>query len=156
MLLKKIMNRGGRAQAAAQAAAAAQAQAQAQAQAGNDQHGGGNGAPAGGGGILPPSGLPMGNLTNVPLQGGGGGGGAIYGGPNNTPLRIKSTSIHLEYTITDTVLGLGINGKVLECRSKTTGQKYALKVKCFSVFSSCSYTLFFRFALLTTVSGNRC
>lgn len=128
MLLKKIMNRGGRAQAAAQAAAAAQAQAQAQAQAGNDQHGGGNGAPTGGGGILPPSGLPMGNLTNVPLQGGGGGGGAIYGGPNNTPLRIKSTSIHLEYTITDTVLGLGINGKVLECRSKTTGQKYALKV----------------------------
>lgn len=115
MLLKKIMNRGGRASAAAAAAAVA---------AQNEQQSGqqGPGAP------LPPSGLPMGNLTNM-ASNNQGGVNAIYGGPNNTPLRIKSTSIHLDYTITDTVLGLGINGKVLECRSKTTGQKYALKVK---------------------------
>ncbi|KAH7645028.1 MAP kinase-activated protein kinase 2 isoform X2 [Dermatophagoides farinae] len=44
------------------------------------------------------------------------------------PLRIKATSIYADYIMTDTVLGLGINGKVIECRSKLTGQKYAIKV----------------------------
>lgn len=127
MLLKKIMNRGGRASAAAAAAAAAQAAAQ------NEQPSGQQGT----GGALPPSGLPMGNVSNMSSTQGAV--NAIYGGPNNTPLRIKSTSIHLDYTITDTVLGLGINGKVLECRSKTTGQKYALKVKCLLVLSFFSF-----------------
>lgn len=44
------------------------------------------------------------------------------------PLMPKSTPIILEYTISDKVLGLGINGKVVECFNKKTGQKYALKV----------------------------
>ncbi|XP_050527414.1 MAP kinase-activated protein kinase 2 [Daktulosphaira vitifoliae] len=39
----------------------------------------------------------------------------------------KSTAIEYDYKISDNVLGLGINGKVLQCFSKTTGQKYALK-----------------------------
>jgi len=42
--------------------------------------------------------------------------------------QIKKTPIHTDYIITENVLGLGINGKVLECRSRVTGQKFALKV----------------------------
>ena len=49
------------------------------------------------------------------------------------PLRIKATSIYADYIMTDTVLGLGINGKVIECRSKLTGQKYAIKVMLFKL-----------------------
>lgn len=55
-------------------------------------------------------------------------------GPKQTDgvgaLKIKSSVIHSEYLVTDTVLGMGINGKVLECKSKATGKKYALKVLC--------------------------
>lgn len=40
----------------------------------------------------------------------------------------KSTPITDTYEISNTVLGLGINGKVVQCTSRTTGQKYALKV----------------------------
>lgn len=43
-------------------------------------------------------------------------------------LKIKTTLINNDYSITDKVLGLGINGKVVECRSKVTGQKFAIKV----------------------------
>lgn len=40
----------------------------------------------------------------------------------------KTTPITDSYEISNTVLGLGINGKVVECTSRTNGQKYALKV----------------------------
>lgn len=40
----------------------------------------------------------------------------------------KSAPITQEYIISEKVLGLGINGKVVECYSKKTRQKYALKV----------------------------
>lgn len=33
-----------------------------------------------------------------------------------------------DYEISGTVLGLGINGKVVQCFSRRTGGKYALKV----------------------------
>ncbi|XP_067129131.1 MAP kinase-activated protein kinase 2 [Centruroides vittatus] len=40
----------------------------------------------------------------------------------------KSSPLAQEYIISEKVLGLGINGKVVECYSKKTRQKYALKV----------------------------
>ncbi|KAI1296626.1 MAP kinase-activated protein kinase 2 [Halotydeus destructor] len=40
----------------------------------------------------------------------------------------KSHSIINDYSISDKVLGLGINGKVVECFSKVSGDKFALKV----------------------------
>ncbi|XP_055511054.1 LOW QUALITY PROTEIN: MAP kinase-activated protein kinase 2-like [Leucoraja erinacea] len=40
----------------------------------------------------------------------------------------KKNSITDDYKVTAQVLGLGINGKVLECYSKKTGEKYALKM----------------------------
>lgn len=43
-------------------------------------------------------------------------------------LKSKSTYILDEYSVTNKVLGLGINGKVVECIRKENGQKYALKV----------------------------
>ncbi|XP_069693899.1 MAP kinase-activated protein kinase 2 [Periplaneta americana] len=45
------------------------------------------------------------------------------------PLRTpKTTPITDDYEISNTVLGLGINGKVVQCYSKKTREKYALKV----------------------------
>lgn len=43
-------------------------------------------------------------------------------------LQIKKNAITDDYKVTSQVLGLGINGKVLEIFQKTTGDKYALKV----------------------------
>lgn len=43
-------------------------------------------------------------------------------------LEIKRNAVTDEYTISSQVLGLGINGKVLECTNKKTGEKCALKV----------------------------
>lgn len=40
----------------------------------------------------------------------------------------KTTPITDTYEISNTVLGLGINGKVVQCTSRTNSQKYALKV----------------------------
>ncbi|XP_017771520.1 PREDICTED: MAP kinase-activated protein kinase 2 isoform X2 [Nicrophorus vespilloides] len=40
----------------------------------------------------------------------------------------KTTPISVDYEISNNVLGLGINGKVVECFSKKTKEKYALKV----------------------------
>uniref|UniRef100_A0A161M3I3 non-specific serine/threonine protein kinase n=1 Tax=Triatoma infestans TaxID=30076 RepID=A0A161M3I3_TRIIF len=40
----------------------------------------------------------------------------------------KTTAITEDYNISNTVLGLGINGKVVQCYSKKTGEMYALKV----------------------------
>ncbi|XP_077386365.1 MAP kinase-activated protein kinase 3 isoform X1 [Festucalex cinctus] len=52
--------------------------------------------------------------------------------PGNTRLDIKRHAVTDDYKISSQVLGLGINGKVLECFNKKTGQKCALKVtfKC--------------------------
>lgn len=44
------------------------------------------------------------------------------------PLQIKKNAITEEYKVTSLVLGLGINGKVLEIYQKKTSDKYALKV----------------------------
>lgn len=43
-------------------------------------------------------------------------------------LQIKKNAITDEYKITGQVLGLGINGKVVEIFQRKTGDKYALKV----------------------------
>lgn len=40
----------------------------------------------------------------------------------------KTTAITEDFEISNTVLGLGINGKVVKCTSRQTGQTYALKV----------------------------
>lgn len=45
--------------------------------------------------------------------------------PVRTP---KTVPIIDDYEISNTVLGLGINGKVVQCYSKATREKYALKV----------------------------
>uniref|UniRef100_A0A182N2W4 Protein kinase domain-containing protein n=1 Tax=Anopheles dirus TaxID=7168 RepID=A0A182N2W4_9DIPT len=39
----------------------------------------------------------------------------------------KLTPITDDYEISNTVLGLGINGKVVQCTSRSSGHKYALK-----------------------------
>ncbi|CAH8854688.1 unnamed protein product [Trichobilharzia szidati] len=44
------------------------------------------------------------------------------------PFVPKTSTITSEYTITDSVLGFGITGKVVECIHKTTGVRYALKI----------------------------
>lgn len=43
-------------------------------------------------------------------------------------LEIKRNAVTDDYKISTQVLGLGINGKVLQCYSKKTGEKCALKV----------------------------
>lgn len=51
----------------------------------------------------------------------------------NRPLDMKTHPILNDYDITDKTLGLGINGKVVECYNKKSNQKYALKVcLCFN------------------------
>ena len=44
------------------------------------------------------------------------------------PLKTKSSLISNDYDLSQKVLGVGINGKVLECFEKKTGKRYALKV----------------------------
>lgn len=46
-------------------------------------------------------------------------------GPVRQP---KTVPITDEYEISNTVLGLGINGKVVQCTNRISGQKYALKI----------------------------
>lgn len=46
-------------------------------------------------------------------------------------LQIKKNAITDDYKVTTQVLGLGINGKVLEIFNKKTGDKFALKVSFF-------------------------
>ncbi|XP_071815757.1 MAP kinase-activated protein kinase 2-like [Apostichopus japonicus] len=48
--------------------------------------------------------------------------------PTNMSFSPKKTAITEEYRISTNVLGLGINGKVLECFHLKTKEKYALKV----------------------------
>lgn len=48
--------------------------------------------------------------------------------PLNSRLSPKVTPITDDYEISNHVLGLGINGKVVQCCDRNTRQKYALKV----------------------------
>lgn len=48
--------------------------------------------------------------------------------PSYPKVEIKRNAVTDDYKISSQVLGLGINGKVLECFNKKTGQKCALKV----------------------------
>lgn len=43
-------------------------------------------------------------------------------------LEIKRNAVTDDYKVSSKVLGLGINGKVLQCFNKKTGEKCALKV----------------------------
>ena len=52
---------------------------------------------------------------------------SVIGQPRGN-LLTSHAPITQEFKISDTVLGLGINGKVVECVKKATGQKFALKV----------------------------
>jgi hypothetical protein len=64
--------------------------------------------------------------------------------------KAKTVPIISDYRITDKVLGLGINGKVVECWDKTTGQKFALKVTSNFIlfhFLSFVFTYFLSFSL---------
>lgn len=42
--------------------------------------------------------------------------------------KTKTTPVEKDYRISNNVLGLGINGKVVQCFSVKTGEKFALKV----------------------------
>lgn len=44
------------------------------------------------------------------------------------PLILKTSPITDDYEISNKVLGLGINGKVVQCFNKATQEKFALKV----------------------------
>lgn len=48
--------------------------------------------------------------------------------PLSSRLSPKVTPITDDYEISNHVLGLGINGKVVQCYDRNTRQKYALKV----------------------------
>jgi len=48
---------------------------------------------------------------------------------------IKTNPITDDYLVTRHVLGLGINGKVVECTQRTSNQKYALKVGTLSMIN---------------------
>ena len=52
----------------------------------------------------------------------------MMGDNQSRTLSPKKNPITDEYRISNTVLGLGINGKVVECISKSSGDKFALKV----------------------------
>ena len=49
--------------------------------------------------------------------------------PQNRPYSAKKYAISNDYEITQRSLGVGINGKVLECIRKSDRQKFALKVR---------------------------
>lgn len=59
-----------------------------------------------------------------PSGGNGGGNVQVPAGP----LIPKLSMIAQDYEISGTVLGLGINGKVVQCFNRRSGGKYALKV----------------------------
>uniref|UniRef100_A0A8V1AJI9 non-specific serine/threonine protein kinase n=1 Tax=Gallus gallus TaxID=9031 RepID=A0A8V1AJI9_CHICK len=52
----------------------------------------------------------------------------VPGGAAHVKLEIKKHAVTDDYKLSKRVLGLGINGKVLECFHKETGQKCALKL----------------------------
>jgi len=52
-------------------------------------------------------------------------------------LQIKKNAIIDDYKVTSQVLGLGINGRVLEIFHKRSGEKYALKVRLRHLYICC-------------------
>ena len=65
---------------------------------------------------------------------------SVVGSPRSS-LETKKTPITDDYSISHNVLGLGINGKVVEVKNKKDGLKYALKVSFFAIFGlSCQNT----------------
>ena len=52
---------------------------------------------------------------------------SVVGAPRSG-VHIKTSNLTDDYSISNNVLGLGINGKVVECTNKKSGEKYALKV----------------------------
>ena len=57
--------------------------------------------------------------------------------PPYCKLEFRRHAVTDDYKITAQVLGLGINGKVLECYCKKTGEKCALKVRLFVCLFVC-------------------
>lgn len=68
-------------------------------------------------------------------------------------LEIKRNAVTDDYKISTQVLGLGINGKVLECFSKKSGDKCALKVKCAPLSPVCVCVVCLFFPLCVINSG---
>ncbi|XP_029105050.1 MAP kinase-activated protein kinase 3-like isoform X2 [Scleropages formosus] len=66
----------------------------------------------------------------APSRGGDSGSSGFAGVPLPAcqRLEIKRYTVSDDYKVSSQVLGLGINGKVLECYSKKTGEKCALKI----------------------------
>ena len=62
---------------------------------------------------------------------------SVVGAPRSG-LQVKTSPLVDDYVISSNVLGLGINGKVVECTEKATGQKYALKVLKDNAKARCS------------------
>lgn len=58
---------------------------------------------------------------------------------NSKPLQPKKHPITNDYTILTRCLGVGVNGKVLECIHKATGEKKALKVSDHKAHKYCVY-----------------
>ena len=58
---------------------------------------------------------------------------------NSKPLQPKKHPITNDYTILTRCLGVGVNGKVLECIHKATGEKKALKVSGHKAHKYCVY-----------------
>lgn len=54
--------------------------------------------------------------------------------PFHNPLQIKRNVITDDYNVTNQVLGMGINGRVLEIFHKESGEKFALKVNMLSSY----------------------
>lgn len=52
---------------------------------------------------------------------------SVVGAPRSG-VQIKTTPLTEDYSISNNVLGLGINGKVVECTHKASNEKFALKV----------------------------
>ena len=52
----------------------------------------------------------------------------MMGDSQSRTLQPKKNPVTDDYRLTNQVLGLGINGKVVECFSKANGRKLALKV----------------------------
>lgn len=52
-----------------------------------------------------------------------------YFWPQNRPLLTKKNAITQDYDVSQKSLGVGINGKVLECYRKKDKGKFALKVR---------------------------
>ena len=67
-------------------------------------------------------------------------------------IKFKTTNITNDYTISSRTLGVGINGKVVECFSKRTNQKYALKVSSWKSSVDDNFFVSFFFSEKTVIA----